>query len=233
MVNGILTWPGDARDWNVHGTSYCNTHFEEWDLLADRCEYFCGPVGRAVWQRRREQKLANLIWEYIRLGFDVVLVGHSNGGDVAIGALERLRWPRIKELHLFSAATEADFRHNGLNRSVERGYIRDVFVYVGGRDIWLSLARWPVGELLGYDGQWHWENLFSLKGALGYAGPLNVSLAAEPRVHIYLVPQFGHSAWWSGENFGLTMEWIAARNGVLNKYLCRPKSRRRLSHEAS
>lgn len=209
LVPGILTWPGDAKNWNKRGVTHINTIYYERGFCADTCEYFCGPVGRAVWQRRREERLAHLIEWYLRCGFTVDIGAHSNGGDVSIGALQRLNWPRIRSMHLFSAATEADFRHNGLNRAIERRRIGDVYIYVGGRDVWLEIARWPIGELLGYDGQWHWDNLFSLKGALGYAGPRNVSIAAAPAVHTHREPKFGHSDWWVRRNFSVSMKQMA------------------------
>ena len=212
LVNGILTWPGDAKNWNKRGVTHINTEFFEMGFCADLCEYFCTPIGRAIWQRNRENKLAALIHDYDLRRFSIIIGAHSNGCDVAIGALQRLGWPRIQALHLFSGATEADFRHNGLNRAVERRRIGDVYVYVAGRDIWLRIARWPVGELLGYDGQWHWDNLFSLKGALGYAGPRNVALEASPRVHTHREPKFGHSDWFSGRNFPITMRQVAMPN---------------------
>ena len=212
LVNGILTWPGDAKNWNKRGVTYINTGFYEMGICADLCEYFCGPVGRAVWQRRREEKLADLIEQYLRHDMDISIGAHSNGGDISIGALECLGWPRIRSLHLFSAATEADFRHNGLNRAIECRRVKNIYVYVAGCDTWLGLARWPVGELLGYDGQWHWDNLCSLQGALGYNGPRNVSIAAAPAVHLHREPKFGHSEWWAGRNFVISMRQMAMPN---------------------
>ena len=208
MCNGILTVPGDAKDWNARGVTYINTHFIEYGITADLCQYFCGPIGRAFWQRGREKKLANLIKSYLTAGFEVVLVAHSNGCDVAIGALQRLGWPLIKALHLFSGATESDFRFNHLNWAVSLRKIGDVFVYVAGKDRWLRIARWPIGELLGYDGEFHWGNLFSFRGSLGLNGPVNVSADAQAHVHKIEEPSFDHSTWWAGGNFERSMERI-------------------------
>jgi hypothetical protein len=213
LVNGILTIPGDAKDWNSRGVTHINTHNFEMGFCADLCQYFCGPIGRAFWQRRREKKLANLIKKYLGKR-DIVIAAHSNGCDVALGALQRLGWPKILALHLFSAATESDFRHNGLNHAISLRRIGEVYNYVAGRDCWLRLARWPIGELLGYDGKWHWHNLFSFKGALGYAGPMNVTHDAEKHLHRRYEPYFGHSTWWSEKHFAESMRRITLPNSA-------------------
>lgn len=187
LVNGIMNWPGDWKDWNVKACPLVNAlaAVNKWNMVADRLEYFCGPIGRAFGQRRRARKLKRMVEAY-RGTHDLVLVGHSNGCDLVLDALKMMGWPRVEELHLFSGACQADFRKNGLNDAIVDGRVGHVSVYVAGKDVWLRLAHTLVGRWLGY-------------GTLGLSGPTDMSAAAQVKVELFTEPSFGHSTWWRGK----------------------------------
>lgn len=189
-VNGILTWPGDARDWNFRAVTW--THKYRSTHRARNFEYFCGPIGRAFGQHQRARHLAALIKQYQETNFLLTLVGHSNGCDVILDALKLSGWPPLEALHLVSGACEANFDANGLNSALHWGRIGTVRVYVAGRDKWLRLASRCFGRWLGY-------------GTLGLHGPLNVSDRVENLVQTIHEPRYGHSTWWSRPAFDQTM----------------------------
>lgn len=179
FVNGILNFPGGAENWNGRAATWCLLR----GILAERFEYYCGPISRAFGQWRRARKLAGTISYYLNAGFTVNIAAHSNGADVTLKALRILRWPKVGRLHLISAATDADFDRNGLNNALRNGAIESVTVYVGARDLplWLvkhsRLARW-----IGF-------------GALGL-GPRNVCSEVKDRVRVVRRGSGGHSDWF-------------------------------------
>jgi hypothetical protein len=183
LVNGILNFPGDAKDWNALGVTFIHLAGAG---MAEKLEYFCGPVSRAFGQDHRANKLADLIHQYADAGFEIVLVGHSNGCDVILDSLKQLMWPVVSELHLFSGACEADYNKNGLNKAIQEKTVGKVFVYVAGKDVWLRAANCFAGRLLGY-------------GVLGLNGPLNATNIAATQV--ITEPDYGHSTWWEPMNF--------------------------------
>lgn len=187
-VNGILTFPGESGNWNGRAVTW--THLHD-DARAEKVEYFCGPIDRAFGQKERAQKLALTIQYY--KGWNITLVGHSNGTDVILKALDLLRWPRIEAVHLVSGACEADFDKNGLNDALEGNCIGKVCVYVGGKDRALALAHSWAGRILGY-------------GVLGLRGPLSILPAIKDRVGVLTWPDYGHSDCWADANFTQTME---------------------------
>lgn len=189
FVNGILTLPGDTRDWNYRAVVWTQLRVDGMRTMA--VEYFCGPIGRAFGQKKRAAKITELIQAYA--GYEITIVMHSNGAAVGLAALDAcLIYPNIVALHFVSAACDADFNRNGLNEAIEDGRVGKVCVYVGGRDLALRLASLRVGRILGY-------------GTLGLHGPKNVSVGAKDSVGVLTVPDFGHSDWWLPEHFDRTM----------------------------
>jgi hypothetical protein len=187
-VNGILTFPGDSENWNGKAVTWTHVHT---DNKAEKIEYFVGPIGKVLGQKKRSYKLARTMSFY--RGWDIVLVGHSNGCDVIVDSLND--YPdsyNIKEIHLFAAACEADFEKNGLNKlGVDK-----VKVYIGERDSALQFwaSTW-IGQWLGY-------------GVLGKIGPLNAKMLIE-----VVRMNFEHSEWFKGENFDKTMNSIIGVEG--------------------
>lgn len=198
FVNGILTWPGNSRDWNSRAVTWVHsslglchgTRVIDLDCRAEKVEYFCGPIGRALGQRKRAAKVIELLDAY--LGWDIILVGHSNGAAVILDALQTAGWPRIDSLHLVSAACEAHFDANGLNAALLRDRVKKVCVYCGGCDRALHIAHSLIGRFLGY-------------GVLGLHGPMGVDPDVTDRVGTVTWPNFGHSDCWHPANFNRTM----------------------------
>lgn len=191
-VNGILTWPGDSKNWNGRAVTWTNISSE--CTSTEKIEYFCGPIGRAFGQRERARKLYQTATYY--RGWEQIIVGHSNGADVILSALRDWQdFPRVSALHLVCGATNADFERNMLNFFMLLGRVEKTYVYVAGKDSALRIAHTIPGKILGY-------------GTLGLHGPLKV----DPRLHgrvavIRDAPwtTYGHSDCWNDQNFDATM----------------------------
>lgn len=185
FVNGILTRPGESENWTARAVTWTHTHTP---YKAEKIEYFTGIFARPLYQRRRSERLAYVLDYYLKAGFEVTIAAHSNGTDVTLDALRSRAWPKIKALHLISAACEADFNKNGLNQSLDR--IADLQVWIAERDWALALAGTLPGQLLGY-------------GTLGRRGPIN---AARP-VNVRRA-SFGHGDWFASDQMHQTMQVI-------------------------
>lgn len=190
FINGILTFPGDAANWTGRAVTWVQTRSPH---KAEKVEYYAGPLDRVFGQAERAQKLSRTLEFYS--GWDIVLVGHSNGCDVILDALRARELPDLAELHLISGACEADFDINGLNDALLERDIDSVRVYVAGRDKWLRLASTWTGKLFGY-------------GTLGLHGALDVAATVAQNVTETLRPNYGHSDWFAPEHFGETMRGI-------------------------
>lgn len=195
FVCGIMNFPGESDNWTGRAVTW--THAS--DKVANPCakaekiEYFCGPVDRVLGQTERAAKLVKTLSFY--RGWNITLVGHSNGAAVILDALAAAGWPIIKALHLISAACESDFTKNGLNAALLDSQVGTVTVYVGGKDMALRLAHSWAGRLLGY-------------GTLGLAGPEYVDGGLKGRVDTRLEPAYGHSDWFTELNFPPLMRLI-------------------------
>lgn len=188
-VNGIMTWPGDSKNWNERATTW--THLYT-DARAEKLEYFSLPtLSRMIWQRDRMKKLATKMTFYQSCGWLVNLVGHSNGCDVIIDALRYMEWPKVGEVHLFSAACSADFEKLGVTQAQKRGQIEQVYCYCSGSD----KALWLAGKLGGVFGY----------GTLGLTGPKNHD---EDSTSVIRRGEFGHSDWFEDATFEETMRTI-------------------------
>ncbi len=188
FVNGILTFPGSSRNWTGRAVTWTHLNTE---ARAEKVEYFCGPIGRALGQRERAEKFAATLQHY--QGWQAIAVGHSNGADVILDGLRLAAWPRLEELHLVCGACEADFNTNGLNLALLNDRIGKVFVYIGDRDQALRLAHTLPAQLLGY-------------GVLGLHGPRNVRANVRDRVGELHWPDYGHSDCWHDDHFAQTMK---------------------------
>jgi len=184
-VNGILTRPGSADNWNGKAVTWTHLHTSH---RAEKIEYYVGPISRVLGQKKRSAKLAKTLRFYDRDDWRIVLVGHSNGGNVICNALKestRSVLDRIDAIHLIAPASEADFDKNGLN------FVgAPVRVYIGTRDSALKISS-SFGRLLGY-------------GSLGKDGPQNVRLD-DVRVTF---EDFGHGDWFADQNLDDTFKQI-------------------------
>lgn len=186
-VNGIMNFPGCSSNWN--GRAVTHTHVNT-EFRAEKIEYLCGPIDRVFGQKERAEKLFRTVLFY--QGWDIDLVGHSNGADVICTMMKDYPFPQIRSVHLVCGATDADFNLNGLNRLLTEGRVGNVTVYVAEKDQALRLAHSWMGKLLGY-------------GVLGLHGAVNVLPSVAGRVRTVSWPGFGHSDCWRDSAFEGTM----------------------------
>lgn len=193
FVNGILTFPGLSHNWNRRAVTWVHVNTPH---RAESLEYYIGPITRPFLDGYRARKLARKLGFYIDAGFELVLVGHSNGCDVVLDALRLLDWPDIHQVHLFSGACEADCELNGLNAALAGQRIGRVFNYVAEMDLALHLAATPIGRAFGF-------------GILGCgAQGIPDSLITSNQFVEVRNTHFGHSTWFAGQHFAKTMERI-------------------------
>lgn len=191
-VNGILCRPGDSHLWSARAVTWLHTHTEH---RAESVRYFCTAIGRAFRQQRRIDHLVRFLKAYDNPEWELHLVGHSNGCDIMVRGLAAAQYPKVKALHLFSGACSADFHRNGLNYALCNDSLSELNVYLAGQDKALKLASHSIGRLLGY-------------GVLGLHGPRNVASVVKGKVNVMKVDDFGHSDWWSDENFVQSMGYL-------------------------
>lgn len=198
FINGILTWPGSVHNWTARAEVYFQCYHEQ---FAVTMEYLTLPsITRFLFQRMRARKLQEKIQQFIhRRGWEIVLVGHSNGCDAILDCLRIMDWPRVEELHLISAACDEDFDRNGLNQALCKNLIGKVHWYRGGKDWALWFAHnWFSKRVLGY-------------GTLGRTGPTNLDPLIpqiDKRIIAHEREDFGHSSWFTENNFARTMGMI-------------------------
>jgi hypothetical protein len=193
FVPGIVTWPGASRNWNNRAVTHTQTT-TVWK--AETFEYWCGPLTRALGQKRRATQLARKLEFYA--GWKITLAGHSNGCDLIVKVLQNNPGLKVQDLHLFCAATERDFEKNGINQAMTRRAVQTVKVYLAGQDQALRFARHNFGRWLGY-------------GVLGLLGPTNVLPQFARKVQVlagFPWSAYGHSTCWQDERLTGTMDHI-------------------------
>ncbi len=196
FINGILTDPGDAHGWTDRAVAWIQTHTNE---VADRYEYFSGALTRRLFQNRRVAEVVEMIDNYSET-HDVVLVGHSNGCDIILRALQR-RARAVNCIHLFAAAAEADCRKSGLNQAMKNSPWLKVFITVSRGDEALRIAARTSHFLFGWLGLGY--------GDLGYEGPSNVYYPE--RIKVLRCDSMNHGEWFrAGDNFEYSMRAIVA-----------------------
>jgi len=193
-INGILNNPGKYDNWTDRAVTWTHLHTE---ARAEKFEYFTTIFTHSWAQGRRAKKYAKMVRYY--KGWNIVLVGHSNGCDVVLRILRRLKKVKIKAIHLIAGACEADMSKNGVLSQLEQGLLGEVKVYLGGQDkamwaAWASKILKPTG--FGY-------------GDLGGSTCLEVGIQIGPESVIYK-EKYDHSDWFqeSNGNFSRTMKMI-------------------------
>jgi hypothetical protein len=187
FVNGILTKPADADNWNGKAVTWTHLHTSH---RAEKIEYYVGPISRVLGQTKRSAKLLKTLSYYVSHGWRIALVGHSNGANVICNALKEASkevHDAIVAIHLIAPASENDFDKNGLN-------VVDspVFVYIGTEDRALKFSS-GIGRLFGY-------------GSLGKDGPKNVRIEDVQVVK----RKFNHSDWFADLNLNDTFKKVTA-----------------------
>jgi len=187
-VNGILNFPGGAKNWVGRAVTF--THIYS-TARAEKIEYLSfATLSRLLGQRNRSKKLARTLSFYE--GWDIRLVGHSNGCAVILDALRYLDWPPVTALFFFSPACEEDCRKNGLYEYMKSGRLGMLTVFMAGKDLPLRWAASAVGRLFGY-------------GAMGIRGPIG---SIPEKTRIVRRSEWGHSDWWTDWNFEWSMKQV-------------------------
>lgn len=191
-INGILTNPGDAEGWTDRAVTWLNLHTEG---KAEKFEYATGALTRRLRQAWRAEAIARMCSFYIRGGYEVVLIGHSNGADLIERVLPLL-WPAtVHSAHLFAPACDGDKLRHAL---IEGAQLGTLHLYGSANDRALQLAA-LTQRFLGIVG-------------LGY-GDLGRRVEAfagtTPRTVAHNDDSQGHGTWFTrGEPFERTMRAI-------------------------
>ncbi len=193
FINGILTMPEAKSDWNARAVTWAESRY---DQLADRYEYLSDAIFRRIFQADRVKNCADILDAYVP-EHELIVVGHSNGADIAVRLIETTNL-KFAEVHLLAAAAEADFEKNGLNAALLSGRIGRLFLYGSHNDEALELALWS--EKLAFLGIGY--------GALGRTGPKNLDPVAARYVTQVWCDAFGHGSWFTPANFADTMAAI-------------------------
>ena len=191
-INGILTSPEDRHAWTDRAVTWTESHYGH---LADRYEYFSGALTRRLFQSARVRDCSIRLQQYS--GVERVVVGHSNGADIACRLLQEESQPSLElhSLHLIAAAAEADFEKNGLNHALLTGRLGHVYLYCSRNDAALRLAQ--ATQIFSFLGLGY--------GSLGRTGPRNVDPRIADRITITWRDDFGHSTWFTPAEFAKTM----------------------------
>ncbi|HEX2862167.1 MAG TPA: hypothetical protein VHN79_11030 [Lacunisphaera sp.] len=189
-VNGILTLPDESEGWTDRAVTWLHTHT---DFRAEKFEYACGAITRRLRQQWRAQAIAKMCAYYFSAGYEVSLVGHSNGCDL-IARVLALVAGHIRSVHLFAAA--ADWQPFSLALHLNR--VARVHLYVSDADralLFAGLSRNLLGWLgLGY-------------GDLGRTVP--AAALRHPKARVNRNDTYGHSSWFErGTRFEATMNLL-------------------------
>lgn len=195
FVNGILTNPESVDSWTDRAEQWIDANT---DAKATKMEYRAGALTRRLYQNKRVRNLQTICKRY--LGQKIVLVAHSNGGDI-VQRLINKGMPKINEIHLIASASEADFKKNGFNRALKHGNLDKITVYVSPIDSALKKARWST-RIFGWLGLGY--------GYLGLVGPKNVEDSIKDKVKV-ISDLLDHSQWFSKKFFERTMETISGK----------------------
>lgn len=206
FVNGIATWPGDARNWNKRAVTWMHLHTPH---AAQNDEYFTTALTVWIHARRRAREFATLLRQFSGTqhkccGYKIVIVAHSNGAAVALAALKLAHWPRVEALHLVSGACDGNFERTGLNGALHCSKVGQVVVYIAGRDVAMRAEDTLAGKAL--------FGIYAGDRPLGLAGPQKLApdLKGTERVVTLTESKFGHSSWWAAKHFDETMRRFVA-----------------------
>lgn len=192
FCKGILSKAAGNHDWDDRGERWVGVRglgatvkFETPERWAISARWFVkGDAAELVEATRDFAFNHRIIW-----------VCHSNACRIACRAMQMADYP-VDELHLISAACDWDLEYNGLADVLRNGRLERLEVYCAGRDLALGLcAESWVGR---------WLAGFCRSKTLGLHGPKQLI----NRVNVTTEPTYGHSEWFSPENFDRTMRRV-------------------------
>lgn len=191
--HGINSVPSSWRDWVNRAIAY--THLKT-DFRAQSLFYFTTALTVFVRERSRSRAFADLLLKYAKAGWEIHLVGHSNGTRVLLEGLRLANWPAIKNVHLVCGACDCNFERLGLNNALYTGKIEKAFVYRGAKDWAMKIENTMPGKFI-----------FNIPDRpLGLSGPTNVRQSLKEVVVETVWPDYGHSDCWLPANFEKTMQ---------------------------
>lgn len=204
FINGIFTHPRRKDAWNDRAVEYVKRFHP--DCHAVSYEYLSGAIMRHGWIPFRDAQLerANAVVKKVNQlkhqGYRVVMVGHSNGCQL-ISYLIAQMGERVANVHFFAPASFAVDIATALDEQTVEG----VFIYGSTRDIPLRFFA-PISRILtlGLSGY----------GSLGTKG-LEMEEKYPGQVFDFSNNKFGHSDWFTKENFDNTMALIMVNEGFI------------------
>lgn len=194
LTNGVNSNPEDVKAWTDKGEDYLEENTQD-DVK--RYEYESWLPLRRLTQETHVDDLEFICKEASRKNKEIILVGHSNAGDLYQRLVKRKNL-KFKFLHLIAAANERDFNKNGFNQALLDGRIEKIFCYCSKNDEALKRAKMT----------WSFLNLIGLGfGWLGLDGPLNVDEGVKDRV-VVIWKNYKHSGWLNKDNFKETFDTL-------------------------
>lgn len=202
-INGILTHPGHTENWTTRMNSWINRHTPD-GVVSDRYEYFCDIFFRNVRQRQRADEIAREVGGYRRAGYEVNLVGHSNGCAL-VGEVLNACGQEVNSVHLFSPAAEDEVFAD----CIREGLVKRIHIYGSKND---RALRWA--QRLGPVAKWFpWTGRYGTLGLRGaeFAGWFPLVVADHSN------DTYDHGTWFDARPvpgqfaetiFGSTMEML-------------------------
>lgn len=196
FVNGIRANSNDLEGWQFRAERYVQRN-----QLGQANTYHYGVLAIAKWvmRPRHVKRLAKFIRECVPYECDLVLTGHSEGGDLICETLKVHDDLRAARVHLVAAAARSSFWDNGMNDALLGGRVGKVSVYYNPADTVLKVAK---------DTAWI---PFLNYGHLGLMGPTDVDPRVDNPVKVECVKcpaDYGHSGYFDpGERF----DWLMSR----------------------
>jgi len=197
LLPGIHTKPSDNNNWAPAMASAIGITYDT--AKAEEFRYYSSLFHKNG-MKERVGFVIDLCHRWWSAGYEVVIVGHSDGCEIVRQVL--IEGPSIfKAAHLIAGAVEADFKENGLLKVIEDNKVETIFCYVSKGD--KVIDKWARASI---------RFLSWLKitfGTLGFDGPKNVpEEMIGSRVVIIERMSLRHSEWFSGVNWQSTFNSI-------------------------
>jgi predicted alpha/beta hydrolase family esterase len=209
VINGIHTNPGKANAWTDEAATWLNLNTPD-HVKAEKYEYFTTALTRWWKQGKRARELATKALAYQSQGYQVRMIGHSNGCDlIARVILRRYKSDvsepavRVHTAHLIApAAKDEDFAE-----IAEDSLARQIHLYGSRNDKALqaaTLSQRALGWLgLGF-------------GSLGLRGS-DLAQRYPARVQDHSRDHYGHGTWIGGLALPGTLTEILHNDGLKPK----------------
>ena len=197
FINGIFTMPW-RKSWNEKAVEFVTKNLP--DCKAVKYQYYSDAIFVGWRQREIAMELMGIVNRLEREGYEVVLVGHSNGCAIISYIVNEMD-EDVGNLHLIAPAAYAcDF-----DLAINRGNTSGVFIYGSRHDIPLTVLA-PISRLLtlGLSGY----------GSLG-AHARDLELRHPGMAFDYSNNTYGHSSWFDDDKFDDTMRLIMVNEGLM------------------